>query len=173
MLQMFFMFLILSMGLTFSMMKHPLAMGLILLVQTTYISILSGLMSPTFWFSYILFLVFLGGMLVLFIYVTSLASNEMFSISSKTLLFMFISMMLLMTTIIFFYDHNMWMSPLYMMNEMSSISEPFNLYNYLYKLYNTFSSIITMLLISYLFLTLVIVVSITNINKGPLRSSMN
>nr|YP_002860181.1 NADH dehydrogenase subunit 6 [Ephemera orientalis]ACB48063.1 NADH dehydrogenase subunit 6 [Ephemera orientalis] len=173
MLQMFFMFLILSMGLTFCFMKHPLAMGLILLVQTTYISVFSGLLAPTFWFSYILFLVFLGGMLVLFIYVTSLASNEMFSLSSKTLICMFISLMMLLTLTIFLYDPVTWTLPTTLLNEMSSIINDFNLTDYLFKLYNTLSSIITMLLISYLFLTLVIVVSITNINEGPLRSSTN
>ena len=50
-------------------------MGLTLLIQTILVSIISGLITKTFWFSYILFLVFLGGILVLFIYVTSLASN--------------------------------------------------------------------------------------------------
>nr|UOU85016.1 NADH dehydrogenase subunit 6 [Ephemera danica] len=173
MLQMFFMLLILSLGLTFCLMKHPLAMGLILLIQTTYISVLSGLMAPTFWFSYILFLVFLGGMLVLFIYVTSLASNEMFSISSKTLMFMSMLIISLLTIIILFHDHTLWLTPISMLNEMSSVTTNFNLANYIYKLYNTFSSMITILLISYLFLTLIIVVSITNIYEGPLRSSNN
>nr|UJG45199.1 NADH dehydrogenase subunit 6 [Ephemera vulgata] len=173
MLQMFFLLLILSLGLTFCLMKHPLAMGLILLIQTTYISVASGLMAPTFWFSYILFLVFLGGMLVLFIYVTSLASNEMFSISSKTLMFMFIFTSILLMTTVLLYDHMMWITPTFMLNEMSSIITSFNLTDYLYKLYNTISSIITILLISYLFLTLVIVVSVTNVNEGPLRSSTN
>nr|YP_003433951.1 NADH dehydrogenase subunit 6 [Siphlonurus immanis] len=171
MLQMFFMFLILSMGLTFCLMKHPLAMGLILLIQTTYISVFSGLIAPTFWFAYILFLVFLGGMLVLFIYVTSLASNEMFSISSKTLLFMLLFSTSLLILTVFFYDHNLWMTPMQTFTETPSLTSPYNISDYLYKLYNTMSSIITILLISYLFLTLIIVVSITNIYEGPLRSS--
>jgi NADH-ubiquinone oxidoreductase chain 6 len=61
-------------------------MGLVLLIQTLIVALLTGVLASSFWFSYILFLVFLGGMLVLFIYVTRLASNEMFSISAKSLL---------------------------------------------------------------------------------------
>jgi len=67
----------------FSTIKHPLAMGLILLIQTIFICLLRGLLIKSFWFSYILFLIFIGGILVLFIYVTSLASNEIFSFSIK------------------------------------------------------------------------------------------
>jgi hypothetical protein len=36
-----------------------------------------------FWSSYILFIIIIGGILVLFIYVTILASNEIFSPSNK------------------------------------------------------------------------------------------
>lgn len=59
--------------------SHPLALGLILLAQTFCIALLSGLTTHTFWLRYVLFLVFLGGLLVLFLYVTSLARNELFS----------------------------------------------------------------------------------------------
>jgi len=36
-----------------------------------------------FWCSYILFIIIIGGILVLFIYITRLASNEIFSPSNK------------------------------------------------------------------------------------------
>ena len=36
-----------------------------------------------FWFSYILFIIIIGGVLVLFLYITRLASNEIFSPSNK------------------------------------------------------------------------------------------
>ena len=37
----------------------------------------------SFWFSYILFIIIIGGILVLFIYIRRLASNEIFSPSNK------------------------------------------------------------------------------------------
>merc|ERR1712221_33590 len=74
----FFYPLITALSLFFTRLSHPLAIGLALLSQTILICLITGLSSSSFWFSYILFLIFLGGMLVLFIYVTSLASNEIF-----------------------------------------------------------------------------------------------
>nr|YP_010621016.1 NADH dehydrogenase subunit 6 [Periplaneta japonica]WAX39399.1 NADH dehydrogenase subunit 6 [Periplaneta japonica] len=152
-------------SLMFMQMKHPLAMGLILLIQTIIMCMMSGLLSQSFWFSYVLFLIFLGGMLVLFIYVTSLASNEMFNMSMKMLmLIMMIMMMLILLNKLNMNINNMEMithENIYMMeNEMM---------NSLTKLYNQPTNMITIMLASYLFLTLIAIVKITNILKGPLR----
>nr|WGO58143.1 NADH dehydrogenase subunit 6 [Symploce tubercularis] len=149
---------------SFTQMNHPLAMGLILLMQTALIALISGMLSQSFWFSYVLFLIFLGGMLILFIYVTSLASNEMFSLSMKmTLSTIFI---LLISLIIFSYSK----SSMLQNQEMISFTSNMNpLINSLVKLYNQPTGIITILLASYLFLTLIAVVKITSIFKGPLR----
>nr|WGU20022.1 NADH dehydrogenase subunit 6 [Zeugodacus hochii] len=155
----------------FIQMNHPLAMGLMLLIQTLQICLLTGLMAKSFWFSYILFLIFLGGMLVLFIYVTSLASNEMFSMSMK-LTFICIMIMMIMTLISMFMDKSSTAS--FMQNlEM----QPFNQLNTflpenslsLHKLYNFPTNMITVLLMNYLLITLIAVVKITKLFHGPLR----
>nr|YP_133768.1 NADH dehydrogenase subunit 6 [Dermatobia hominis]AAR16445.1 NADH dehydrogenase subunit 6 [Dermatobia hominis] len=158
----------------FMFMKHPLAMGLTLLIQTLLICMMSGLMSKTFWFSYILFLVFMGGMLVLFIYVTSLASNEMFSLSIKLtsiLLFMF----LISSMLLYFIDKNILLQyfnietkPINLMN--SFISENSLSLN---KLYNFPTNMLTIMLMNYLLITLIAIVKITKLFKGPLRPMFN
>nr|QXT45705.1 NADH dehydrogenase subunit 6 [Cinygmina sp. 2 CLS53BF04] len=160
----------LTIGMTFTFMNHPLAMGLVLLCQTLLMALLTGLLAPSFWFSYILFLVFLGGMLVLFIYVTSLASNEMFSISSQSmLLILTVSGLLVLFSLI--NDPLSWLCP-----ELSEQMIPpqsqliSDLSNLLLKLYSAPSHFLTLLLVSYLFLTLIAVVTITQIFEGPLRS---
>jgi NADH-ubiquinone oxidoreductase chain 6 len=51
-------------------------MGITLIVQTIIIAVFSGMLLPSFWYSYILVLVFLGGLLILFIYVSTMAANE-------------------------------------------------------------------------------------------------
>nr|YP_009560406.1 NADH dehydrogenase subunit 6 [Peckia australis]QAB06060.1 NADH dehydrogenase subunit 6 [Peckia australis] len=155
-------------------MKHPLAMGLTLLIQTTLICLTSGLMTNTFWFSYILFLVFLGGMLVLFIYVTSLASNEMFSFSIK-LMIMTISFFFLSIIVLFFMDKNILLQ--YSNMEIKSIFE-MNSYIMensmsLNKLYNYPTNLLTIMLMNYLLITLIAVVKITKLFKGPLRPMFN
>nr|QNN85700.1 NADH dehydrogenase subunit 6 [Bengalia sp. DZ-2020] len=158
----------------FMNMKHPLAMGLTLLIQTTLVCLITGLMTKSFWFSYILFLVFLGGMLVLFIYVTSLASNEMFTFSIK-LMFISLMILLLMITTMFFMDKNLLL--LYQNLENSSL---YNLNTYimenslsLNKLYNYPTNLLTILLMNYLLVTLIAVVKITKLFHGPLRPMFN
>nr|YP_010462941.1 NADH dehydrogenase subunit 6 [Epeorus aculeatus]UUJ36807.1 NADH dehydrogenase subunit 6 [Epeorus aculeatus] len=160
----------LTVGFTFITMNHPLAMGLILLCQTLLISLITGLLAPSFWFSYILFLVFLGGMLVLFIYVTSLASNEMFSISAKT---MILSSLFILTVLAvsYFNDPSLWnMSNYSDQADLLGWSSPQPILNLLIKLYNHPTHLLTLLLVLYLFLTLVAVVTVTQIFEGPLRS---
>lgn len=125
----------------------------------------------TFWFSYILFLIFLGGLLVLFIYVTSLASNEIFSFSSK--IFILRLRLFLFNIFIFtFLDISLFIN--YLINYETQIIELIRLLTpensfILNKLYNYPINIITIILIVYLFLTLIAAVKITTIFEGPLR----
>lgn len=156
----------------FTQIKHPISIGLILLTQTFFICLITGSLIKTFWFSYVLFLIFIGGILVLFIYITSLASNEIFNFSTKT--FLIITFLLLTTILIIFFINdlpyfnsfsiNAEIIPI--INEINFIKE--NSLN-LNKLYNFPTNILTLLLINYLFLTLIIIVKITNNFFGPLR----
>nr|AQP28102.1 NADH dehydrogenase subunit 6 [Neocapritermes taracua] len=148
-------------SLMFTQMKHPMAMGLMLLIQTTMVCIISGTMYSSFWFSYILFMIMIGGMLVLFMYMTSLASNEMFSPSNK----------MMMTTLM--------LMPIltYMMPTVTNNKE-MNEYNMMMEneitttttvMYNQMMGTMTTLLVLYMLLTLIVVVNIINVSKGPLR----
>lgn len=118
-----------------------------------------------------LFLIFLGGILVLFIYVTSLASNEIFNFSLKLLTFRFLNFGLFYFILIFM-DKNIIITYL-IRHENESLVQIKNLLIentlILNKLYNFPINILTVLLIIYLFLTLIAVVKITNVFEGPLR----
>nr|YP_009186144.1 NADH dehydrogenase subunit 6 [Culex tritaeniorhynchus]ALO71478.1 NADH dehydrogenase subunit 6 [Culex tritaeniorhynchus] len=168
---MMIMFLCFITSFIFMQMKHPLAMGLMLLIQTFLTCLMTGIYSKTFWFSYVLFLIFMGGMLVLFIYVTSLSSNEMFSMSFK-LSFISIMMVLLFLMISYFFDNSL-MENFIKNNDSIQLFNKNNLFyeNFLSlnKMYNFPTNLITLLLINYLFLTLLVTVKITKKNYGPLR----
>lgn len=158
----------------FTQIKHPLSIGFTLLIQTLLICLISGIFYQSFWFSYILFLIFLGGILVLFIYVTSLASNEIFSFSIK-LLFTSIFIFLVIIILIFFIDKNLLLN--YSNTEIQSI---YNINSYLIesslslsKLYNYPTNLLTILLINYLLITLIATIKITKLYKGPLRPLFN
>nr|YP_010309871.1 NADH dehydrogenase subunit 6 [Tethea albicostata]UMR54985.1 NADH dehydrogenase subunit 6 [Tethea albicostata] len=155
-------------------LNHPLSMGLMLLMQTLLLCLLSGMMIKTYWFSYILFLTFLGGLLVLFIYVSSIASNEIFhfSFNMKINLIMIFFFIIYMQMI--FFNNLKWMN-------LTNNLEMENFFNILFinnenkinlnKLYNNQTFLMMTLMIIYLFITLIAVVKITNIFYGPLRMS--
>nr|ALO70701.1 NADH deshydrogenase subunit 6 [Medon apicalis] len=157
----------LTLSLIFSMMfflmNHPLSMGMILLSQTIMTSLISGMLYMNFWFSYILFLIMIGGMLVLFIYMTSIASNEIFKFSMKIMIMM--SMLMMLTMFMIYYMDIFNNTYLNLNNTM--IENYMNLS--LNKFINYPSNFILFLMIIYLFITLIAVVKITNMNSGPLR----
>nr|URX54536.1 NADH dehydrogenase subunit 6 [Incisitermes snyderi] len=148
----------------FTQMNHPLAMGLMLLMQTMMMCLISGLMHQSFWFQYILFMVLIGGMLVLFIYVASLASNEMFSLSTKM-------MTLAATTMLIASMIKDWTTV--NSTDTTNINTPMesSIITLTSKLYNQPSGIMTILMALYLLMTLIVVVKITDVSKGPLRQS--
>nr|YP_010397380.1 NADH dehydrogenase subunit 6 [Trichius succinctus]UQJ77500.1 NADH dehydrogenase subunit 6 [Trichius succinctus] len=150
----------------FMFMTHPLSMGMILLMQTLLTSLTIGLFNLNFWFSYIMFIIMVGGMLVLFIYMTSVASNEKFSFSIKIvalllLLLTLLTGMYLLLNTYFFNLNNKFEDNIY---------QNFYVYNYSLNKFLNFPSIIIMyLLIIYLLITMIAVVKITDIKQGPLR----
>nr|YP_010248188.1 NADH dehydrogenase subunit 6 [Gonodactylus smithii]QTK16229.1 NADH dehydrogenase subunit 6 [Gonodactylus smithii]UEV86999.1 NADH dehydrogenase subunit 6 [Gonodactylellus affinis] len=158
-----------TLSLVFTTITHPLAMGMMLLLQTLTICAITSLLNFHVWFSYILFLIFLGGMLVLFIYITSLASNEMFQFSFKM-----ISFFIIMMSLGFFLS--MILDPLLLDFKMSSsdmhkyMGETYNMQAVLIgNIYSSNTMNTTLFMILYLLLTLIVVVKITYTFLGPLR----
>nr|AII02327.1 NADH dehydrogenase subunit 6 [Phyllonorycter platani] len=178
MLKMYMSFLLMLISLIMIFINHPLSMGMFILMQTLLICLISGMMINSYWFSYILFLTFLGGLLVLFIYVSSMASNEMFSKIFNMMLF------LLMMFLIMY----MIMMMIFKLNQLNWLNFNFNyemnniFYNFIHfnnenkinltELYNSYSYFLMLLMINYLFFTLIVVVKITNIFYGPIRSNI-
>nr|YP_009040750.1 NADH dehydrogenase subunit 6 [Maruca testulalis]AIA77359.1 NADH dehydrogenase subunit 6 [Maruca testulalis]AKH04974.1 NADH dehydrogenase subunit 6 [Maruca vitrata] len=175
MIKMFLSLLIIMFSFSMIFLNHPLSMGLMILIQTMLTCLISSIMMSSYWFSYILFLTFLGGLLVLFIYVSSIASNEIFTISfpMKMMMMMMISFIIIISIIKM--NNLKWMN--FNMNlEMNSFFHKFMFFNNenkinLSKLYNNQTFLLMMMMIIYLFITLIAVVKITNIFYGPLRSS--
>nr|YP_010616646.1 NADH dehydrogenase subunit 6 [Ampittia subvittatus]WAW79833.1 NADH dehydrogenase subunit 6 [Ampittia subvittatus] len=155
-------------------LKHPISMGFMILIQTMLICMISGMIIYTYWFSYILFLTFLGGLLVLFIYISSIASNELFIFPKKMKkYFLFILIFPLLMMLMNMLKNNLF--EIFINNEMNNFFNYFIFFNNEYninlsKLYNKHNYFLMFMLIIYLFISLVAIVKITNIFYGPLRS---
>nr|QWB85906.1 NADH dehydrogenase subunit 6 [Aegosoma pallidum] len=154
------------MSIFFLCVSHPLSFGLILLLQTLLVSLITGLMNFNFWFSYILFLIMVGGMLILFIYMTSIASNEKFKFSSK-LLVMF--SLFLVASLLFLIIDQMYTNQFTLTYDLINQNMKLTNSNSFTKFLNTPASLNLTLIIIYLLITLILVVKITNIQYGPLR----
>nr|AML26784.1 NADH dehydrogenase subunit 6 [Scarabaeidae sp. BMNH 1274753] len=151
------------------LLKHPLSMGMMLMLQTIMISLTMGFFNFNYWYSYILFLIMISGMLVLFIYMTSIASNELFYPSIK-LFTMFIIIITLM--LIIYMNINKFY---FMINNLYELYTNIHMNNNfqlsLNKYMNFPNNFIMYMMIIYLLITLVAVVKITDFKKGALRMS--
>nr|YP_003434453.1 NADH dehydrogenase subunit 6 [Gomphocerus licenti]ACR48320.1 NADH dehydrogenase subunit 6 [Gomphocerus licenti] len=170
MIKMIIMALSNMMNINFIKLNHPMSMMMFIIIQTFIVGLITGTMMESFWLSYILFLTFLGGMLVLFIYFTSIASNELFKPKSIIMVILMI-MMIIISMMLIVVDKKMFL-------DLIKNTETMNINNTIYfqemsmslekKFMMTTLSLLLLMMI-YLFLTLLAVVKITNINQGPIR----
>nr|QPK42071.1 NADH dehydrogenase subunit 6 [Zhengitettix curvispinus] len=137
---------------------------LLLLYKPLMTSFMMNIYMTNTWFSYLLMIIFIGGMMVLFIYITSIVPNE--NDKKNKMLIMISLTMLIMLTMINIKYYNYFKTPetvnmnYYIMNqEYMMLNKIFN--KHVYMLY------ITMMI--YLFIALMAVNMIFNVEKGPLR----
>lgn len=145
----------------FLIYKHPLILRIILISQTTAILLITGIISQSFWFSYILLLVIIGGILILFIYIISLIFNQF--IHQKITYWLIFSTILIFLISIYYNNLN-YINSIELINYNSS-PEIINLI----KLYNFPIRLINIIIINYLLFLLIIVVKIINLSYGPFR----
>nr|QAY82213.1 NADH dehydrogenase subunit 6 [Coccinella transversoguttata] len=143
--------------------KHPLSLGFNILIHTIMTSILMGMFSTNFWFSYILMLIMIGGLLVLFIYMTSIASNEKFKFNYKLLIIMTMIFIFIIINILFY---NKFLLNMNLSNELINMNN-FNLN--LNKFINFPNSNMFIIIMLYLLISMIAIVKITKTNSGPLR----
>nr|QXJ42003.1 NADH dehydrogenase subunit 6 [Euprymna sp. Type 4 GS-2021] len=159
--------LLISMGFSLSsvsmMVIQPLSLGFMLMNMVFIVSVLMGITIFS-WYGYLLFLVYVGGMLVMFMYVISLIPNFIF-LSGKVFFYFFV---------IFF---SFMLMNFFMLKDMVKVvNKDMNMFNY-DNLSMGGSSVIMMydnffcyLLLGFILLfVLISVVKICYYCEGPLR----
>lgn len=147
-------------NLIFLFIFHPLAIIFVLIIQTIIISISLYTIIQFPWFSYTLILVFLGGILILFTYISNIASNEIFKPNLKIIL----PLTLAPIFTIFFIRPKQNIS---IDRKNINFDQFINLT--IFKPFSESIMPLTLLIASYIILTLLAVVKITKIRQGPLR----
>ena len=133
-------------------LTHPISLGIILI----FYSLLIGgttILFRTPWFFYLLVLVFLGGVIILIIYIRTLAANEKFIIPRPVNYLIPIVAILVRTFLLNNYN--------YIVKSSLNIRIVINLYEYSNRRLSIF-------LIIYLFITIVCVVKLVKFERGPL-----
>lgn len=143
----------LTIRLSLIMTTNPFGIGLLilfiaLLIASFYASLISS------WLAFLIFLIYIGGILVIFAYFLALTPNTPISFSSSSLIS---SLTLFLITLLYLPSLFTWRIPIKSSKLIESI---FTLYN--------FSILISLTLI--LFLSIVVIVKISRSNKGPLRA---
>nr|YP_010586261.1 NADH dehydrogenase subunit 6 [Hydromanicus melli]UZZ44023.1 NADH dehydrogenase subunit 6 [Hydromanicus melli] len=161
-------FIMISLTITLMITKNPLLMGFLIIIQTLMLCLMMNFNSSIYWMSYITYLIMLGGILILFMYMCSISSNETIKFNPKII---FISTPFLAFMMFNFLSMN-WINKNMTMTNYS-IDFFFNNNNIINisKMYNKFSMIMTIMLIIYLLISLTMVTTFANNDLGPLRSS--
>nr|YP_010990575.1 NADH dehydrogenase subunit 6 [Kodaianella bicinctifrons]WOW98889.1 NADH dehydrogenase subunit 6 [Kodaianella bicinctifrons] len=147
------------------MLKHPISLGTMLMLQTVMMSIYISTNDSNSWFSYILFLTIIGGMMVMFMYMSSIASNEKFK-QNKNLL-MIVSLLLMMILILS--DKTMEITQTINQNKM--FPSEMEYIKSTSKFFNLNKMNITIMMMMTLLLTMISVTNISNTFEGPLKKT--
>nr|UGS80487.1 NADH dehydrogenase subunit 6 [Nepiomorpha sp. NespEL] len=152
----------------FFISNNPLSLGLTLIFQTIMVGLMLGNLSKSFWFFYILIMIFIGGMLILFIYVTSIFPNEKFSFSQTTM-FKWIVTTTVLILLGFIYSKYFNIS-LNLVDAKISFKMTENLItSHSTKIMFSNMNSLIIFLVSYLFYCMIVVIKITSNSTGPIR----
>lgn len=135
----------------------PIILLLTIIVQTLIICLIIWLSINTRWFAIILFLIFLGGLMVLFIYIVRLASNEIAFIDKTSLVILTSIIIICATGWVIFNEQNLTISNLVIKKFIKIIIS------------TRFFTLIIITII-YLLITLIVVIKISNKYAAPIKN---
>nr|BDQ44478.1 NADH dehydrogenase subunit 6 [Amynthas phaselus] len=130
----------------------PIMLGINILIMALLLSATLAT-SMSSWYAFLVFLIYVGGMLVMFAYFLALSPNQQMPTASN-IIYLLMTMATLTTVAIV---------------TKTKISIPQEMFQDNIYLYSMSTSPILILLALILLLTMVIVVKLTNLSKGPLR----
>nr|AOR07211.1 NADH dehydrogenase subunit 6 [Enchytraeus cf. crypticus SL-2017] len=143
----------LASAMTLSM--NPLSMGIIILMTSLMLTLIYSTML-TSWIAFLIFLIYIGGMLVMFAYFVALTPNQQMNLMTLVpLVLLFITSFTYMLTY-----------------KMTPTMSPTNM-KFMYTFYLTNNVPLLLILALILLFTMIVVVKLVTNNKGPLRPFMN
>jgi len=140
------------------LLNHPIIILRRILTQTITASVIMYIIFPNPWNSLILFLIFIGGLIVVFIYTTRLASNEKIKIQMFDIFTACTVVITIFTTIYIATRRDINLI-------LVSVSKMLN------SIFSQSSKFLIIAIMMYLFFLIVVTTSIVSLNQAPLRPS--
>nr|QNE85398.1 NADH dehydrogenase subunit 6 [Psychomyia pusilla] len=147
----------------FMLSKHPMILNFIIFIQLLNSCFFMNLLINKSWFSYLLFIMFIGGLMILFMYMCSISTNMKFKINFK----FYIGSMLMFMLMFYSMKYDMFNYKINNFDFNDLIIN--NNYNYLFKLFNNNSLMISLMTINMLFFMMIYTSKMIMNVKGPLR----
>nr|UGK73279.1 NADH dehydrogenase subunit 6 [Cicadellidae sp. 'Neodcortus squaras'] len=142
-----------------SLMKTPMSMGAMLMMQTFLSTMFLAKIMGYSWVPMTMFIMLIGGLMILFMYMSSIASNEKFKMSILMVIVPLLITLTMVEEMTIEMQNEMNLNNL-IMNEQKSMN-----FIFMNKYF-----MITVFIFMMLLLTMISVVFIMKIHKGPLRS---
>nr|QYK91400.1 NADH dehydrogenase subunit 6 [Haemadipsa tianmushana] len=148
------MFLIFGLSMNLFIISSPVMMLLVILFNSLLLSLIIAF-NLSSWYAFLMFLIYIGGMLVMFSYFVAISPNQ----KLKMKLMFFTPTFIMLIMLLYYFNSN------YISTNMYSLSN-------ILMMYKNESSICTMFLILLLMLMMLMVSKMMKLSKGPLRPFM-
>nr|AJT35534.1 NADH dehydrogenase subunit 6 [Phrixothrix hirtus] len=142
---------------------HPLMMSLIIIIQAIMVSLLTSMFTDNSWFSYTLFMIMIGGMMVMFIYMTSLTSNKKVNFKKTSMMYWTLILIFLYLNLDYYFINQTTMT-----NQITHMNN-IKLESCMSKFMNYPLSMLMILMMIYLFIMMTASIKITYKKHGPIR----
>jgi NADH-ubiquinone oxidoreductase chain 6 len=140
----------------FNSLTSPLSIGVTIVVIALLVRIFLSFIINRTWLSFLLIIVFLTAIIVIFIYVSSLASNEITTVTPQITLVPAV----LITIII--YNSNYYLNSI----KINILTESFS---FMHKIYINNIYLLSIYIIIYLFFVLIVTIKVASLEHFPLR----
>nr|AKM69962.1 NADH dehydrogenase subunit 6 [Tuberolachnus salignus] len=161
----FILFTNLIMAIMLTMMKSPISSNLIILIQTITLTMMINLINKTAWISFMIFILYIGGLMIIFLYISSIAFNEL-NINKN-----YKNMMFKMILIFFMLKYFKISLTMENMNYENKFMYEDNFY--LINMFIMPNNLMIYMIMFILFFMLILIIWMLKINKGPIRQKNN
>nr|ARW70227.1 NADH dehydrogenase subunit 6 [Schlechtendalia peitan] len=140
-------------------MKSPLKSNLTILFQSISLTMMINLINKTSWISFMIFILYIGGLMIIFLYISSIAFNEI-NINSINKIFM-----LMLIIIMIYYFNPLMLMENFKFNNNYLFEDNF----YLMNMFNMPNNLMIYFTLMILFIMLILIIWMLKLNKGPIR----